>query len=92
MKDFTVYLWANAPDSSIPSVPVKAKSDMEAAALSLHHFKKIGHNFTNPISRVTVDLPNGTHQSIPVRDVLRWLADPGQSDFVKNEKLGALLE
>jgi hypothetical protein len=92
MNEYTVHLWANLPTGLIRAETVQGKTEMHAAALALKHFKQIGYDFSNPISRITVDMPNDKEIIVPVRDVLRWLQQPEQAEFMQNENLSALVQ
>jgi hypothetical protein len=58
----------------IPSVSFPGNVDpYKAAAMTLGHFKRLGYDITVEGAHCSIDLPDGTEQTVWVREVLPWL-------------------
>jgi hypothetical protein len=74
-----------------PSVSLPAESHLHGAALALRHFRQLGCDIAAPLAHVDVSEPDGAKQTLLVDEVLDWLSDPKQVDFLRREDLTALL-
>ena len=75
----------------IPSVRLQAESHLHGAALALRHFVQLGCDITAPLAHVDMTEPDGGKQTLLVEEVLDWLSDPKQTDFIHREGLAVLL-
>jgi len=50
-----------------------------------------GCDISAPLAHVDISEPGGAKQTLLVEEVLDWLSDPKQTDFVHREGLAALL-
>ena len=74
-----------------PSVRLQAESHLHGAALALRHFKQLGCDITAPLAHVDMTESDGEKQTLLVEEVLDWLNDPLQIEFLRREGLAALL-
>ena len=75
-----------------PSIRLQAESHLHGAALALRHFMQLGCDITAPLAHVDITEPGGVKQTLLVEEVLDWLNDPKQSDFIHREGLAVLAE
>jgi hypothetical protein len=64
---------------------------MHGAALALRHFIEMGCDISVPLAHLDLTESNGAKHMVLVEEVLDWLSDPKQTDFVQREGLAALL-
>jgi hypothetical protein len=76
----------------IPSVKLQAESHLHGAALALRHFKQLGCDIAAPLAHVDMSEPDGAKQMLLVEEVLDWLNDPKQREFIHREDLAVLLQ
>jgi len=74
-----------------PSVTLQAESQLHGAALALRHFMQLGCDIAAPLAHVDMTEPDGVKQTLLVEEVLDWLNDPKQTDFIHREGLAVLL-
>ena len=77
--------------ASTPSVRLEAESQLHGAALALRHFAQLGCDLSAPLAHVDMTEPGGVKQTVLVEEVLDWLNDPKQTDFIQREGLAVLL-
>jgi hypothetical protein len=75
-----------------PSVRLQAESHLHGAALALKQFMQLGCDIAAPLAHVDVTEPDGAKQTLLVEEVLDWLNDPKQTDFIQREGLAVLLQ
>jgi hypothetical protein len=92
MTEYQYHWWpSRTPRPSLtPSVRLQADSHLHGAALALRHFQQLGCDITTPLAHVDVREPDGASQTLLVEEVLDWLNDPKQIDFLRREGLAAL--
>jgi hypothetical protein len=78
--------------SGTPSVRLQADSHLHGAALALRHFKQLGCDITAPLAHIDMTEPDGVKQTLLVEEVLEWLNDPQQTNFLQREGLAILLQ
>ena len=92
MTEYRFHSWPSgttrAPN---PSVSLQAESHLHGAALALRHFKQLGCDITAPHAHLDMTEPDGGKQTLLVEEVLDWLNDPKQTDFIHREGLAVLL-
>jgi hypothetical protein len=93
MTEYQYHWWPSgaARAALTPSVRLQADSHLHGAALALRHFKQLGCDISAPLAHVDVSEPDGVKQTLLVEEVLDWLNDPKQADFLRREGLAALL-
>jgi hypothetical protein len=64
---------------------------MHGAALALRHFIQLGCDINVPLAHLDLTESNGAKHMVLVDEVLDWLSDPQQTEFVQREGLNALL-
>jgi hypothetical protein len=74
-----------------PSIKLQAESRLHGAALALRHFMELGCDMTAPLAHVDMIESNGVKQTLLVEEVLYWLNDPKQVEFIHREGLAVLL-
>ena len=74
-----------------PSVTVEAQSHLHGAALALRQFVELGCDITAPLAHVDITESNGVKQTLLVEEVLDWLNEPQQTEFIHRESLAVLL-
>jgi hypothetical protein len=73
------------------SIKLEAESHFHGAALALRQFMDLGCEITAPLVHVDINESNGVKQTLLVDEVLDWLAEPQQREFVYREGLALLL-
>jgi hypothetical protein len=93
MTEYQYHWWSSGAQrpSRTPSVRLQADSHLHGAALALRHFKELGCDITTPLAHVDMSEPDGVTQTLLVEEVLAWLSDPKQIDFIHHEGLDTLL-
>jgi hypothetical protein len=92
MPDLKVHLWVEHQTADpIPTVTFETDSELEAAAMSLRDFKRLGHKFSPELAHVEVEWPDHTINRHLISDVLAWLRKPDQAAFAERESLVSLL-
>ena len=74
-----------------PSIKLQAESHLHGAALALRQFVELGCDITAPLAHVDITESNGVKQTLLVEEVLDWLNEPKQVEFIHLEGLAALL-
>jgi hypothetical protein len=74
-----------------PSIKLDAESHLHGAALALRQFVDVGCDIAAPLAHVDVNESNGVKQTLLVDEVLDWLREPQQGEFVRRESLAELL-
>ena len=77
--------------SAIPSVSLEAESRLHGAALALRQFAERGCDLTTPLAHLDLTEPDGVVHTLLVEEVIDWLNDPQQADFIHRERLADLL-
>ncbi len=94
-RGMTEYQFHSRPSGTTraltPSVRLQAESHLHGAALALRHFMRLGCDITAPLAHVDMTEPDGVKQTLLVEEVLDWLNDPKQADFIHREGLAVLL-
>ena len=91
MSEYRLHRWPSGTQHTVtPSVKLEAESQLHGAALALRHFMQLGCDITAPLAHVDVTEPDGGSHSLLVEEVLDWLNDPKQKDFVDREGLTVL--
>ena len=92
MTEYRFHRWPSGPQSpQPPGISLQAESHRHGAALALRHFVALGCDIAAPLAHVDITEPDGAKQTLLVEEILDWLSDPKQSDFVQLEGLAALL-
>jgi hypothetical protein len=92
MTEYQFHWWPSGSKRALTqSVRLEAESHRHGAALALRHFMQSGSDITTPLGHVDVTEPDGVKQTLLVDEVLDWLNDPKQTDFVQREGLAVLL-
>ena len=81
-----------APGPLPPSIKLQAESHLHGAALALRQFVELGCDITAPLAHVDMTESNGVKQTLLVEEVLDWLKQPTQVEFVHREGLAVLLD
>ena len=74
----------------VPDVRVTADSRLHGAALALRHFKEMGCDFSTPLAHIDITGADGTTHTLLVDEVLDWLSDQKQAEFVRSHRLDFL--
>ena len=83
---------AGAAGAARPSVNLDAESHFHGAALALRKFVELGCDIGAPLAHVDITESNGVKQTLLVEEVLDWLNEPKQVEFVQGEGLAVLLQ
>ncbi len=82
-----VSLWTGSNDP-LPEVTIDVPEPHKAAAIALRHFRRQGYRVF--ASGAYVNVETGTkRQQFGVRDIIAWLKQPEQADFVVQQAEGA---
>jgi hypothetical protein len=87
---FRLHLWSRAPGNRIPTATVDAQSNLHGAALALREFTQLGHDITVPGAHIDIEETNGPTHTMMMSEVLDWLRQPEQTEFVEEQNLGYL--
>ena len=91
MTEYKFHRWqSGAQTAPAPSISLQAESHRHGAALALRHFVQLGCDIATPLAHVDITDSDGAKQTLLVEEILDWLSDPRQSDFVQRENLAAL--
>ena len=91
MTDYQFHWWPSGTTPAVtPSVRLQAESQLHGAALALRHFRQIGCDISAPLAHVDMTNADGVKQTLVVEEVLDWLNDPKQTDFIHREGLAVL--
>src|SRR4026208_1679357 len=92
MTEYLFHWWrSEAAHSLRPSVTLQAESHLHGAALALRQFVELGCDITAPLAHVDITESNGVKQTLLVEEVLDWLNEPKQVEFIHRERLAVLL-
>jgi hypothetical protein len=93
MAEYQYHWWPSGPARAAltPSVRLQADSHLHGAALALRYFKELGCDISAPLAHLDISEPDGVKQTLLVEEVLDWLNEPKQADFLSREGLAALL-
>ena len=91
MTEYQFHSGPRSKQASRPSVTLQSDSTMHGAALALLHFVQLGCDITVPLAHLDLTEADGGKHMMLVEEVLDWLNDPKQTDFVQREGLTALL-
>src|ERR1700741_664130 len=91
MTEYLFHWWtAGATRSMTPSIKLEAESHLHGAALALRQFVELGCDIAAPLAHVDITESNGVKQTLFVEEVLDWLNEPNQSEFIHRERLAML--
>ena len=92
MTQYRFHWWpAGATRTVTPSVTLEAESHLHGAAIALRQFRELGCDIAAPLAHLDITESNGK-QTLLVEEVLGWLHEPQQGEFVRREDLSPLLE
>ena len=92
MTEYLFHWWhSGAAHSVTPSVTLEAQSHLHGAALALRQFVELGCDITAPLAHVDITESNGVQQTLLVEEVLDWLQEAQQGEFIHREGLAVLL-
>jgi hypothetical protein len=92
LTEYLFHWWhSGAARAVIPSIKLQAESHFHGAALALRQFMELGYDITAPLAHVDVTESNGVRQTLLVEEVLAWLQEPPQGEFIHRERLSELL-
>jgi len=74
-----------------PHVTLEAETLRHGAALALLDFVRMGCEVDAPLAHVDVTDAAGTVKTLLVEEILDWLTQPAQRDFVEREGLEFLI-
>jgi len=91
MTEYQFHWWPLGTKPALTSsVRLQAESRLHGAALALRHFKQVGCDISAPLAHVDITNVDGVKQTLIVDEILEWLKDPKQSDFIHREGLAVL--
>ena len=92
MTEYLFHWWhPGAAHSVTPSVKLEARSHLHGAALALRQFVERGCDINAPLAHVDITESSGGKQTLLVEEVLDWLNEPEQTEFIHCEGLTALV-
>jgi len=91
MAEYLFHWWPGTTRTMPPSVNLHAESHLHGAALALRQFMDLGCDIAAPLAHVDVTESNGVKQTLLVDEVLDWLHEPQQGEFIHREGLAVLL-
>src|SRR6266850_8023426 len=91
MTEYLFHWWPSGTTRTMrPSIKLQADSHLHGAALALRQFKELGCDITAPLAHVDITESNGVKQTLLVEEVVDWLNEPKQVDFIHREGLAVL--
>jgi hypothetical protein len=91
MTEYLFHWWPSGTTRAMPpSIKLQADSHLHGAALALRQFMELGGDITAPLAHVDITESNGVKQTLLVDEVLDWLQEPQQGDFIHREGLSEL--
>ena len=92
MTEYQFHWWPSGGKPALtPGVSLDAESHLHGAALALRHFQQLGCDIAAPLAHVDLAEPGGARQTLLVEEVLDWLHDAKQTDFIRREALAGVL-
>ena len=92
MTEYQFHWWPTGIERARrQSVALEAESHLHGAALALRHFILVGCDIAIPLAHIDVTEADGAKQTLLVEEVLDWLNEPKQADFIQRESLAVLL-
>jgi hypothetical protein len=92
MTEYQFHWWSpGAAGRVAPRIELQAESHLHGAALALRRFVELGCDITAPLAHVDITESNGIKQTLTVEEVLDWLNEPKQVEFIQREGLAVLL-
>jgi hypothetical protein len=92
MTEYLFHWWPSGTTRTIPpSVKLQADSHLHGAALALRRFMELGCDITTPLAHIDITESNGVKQTLLVEEVVDWLNEPKQVEFIHREGLSVLL-
>jgi hypothetical protein len=91
MTEYLFHWRPGTPRTMPSSIKLQAESHLHGAALALRQFMDLGCDITAPLAHVDINESNGVTQTLLVDEVLVWLREPQQGEFVQREGLAVLL-
>jgi len=93
MTEYLFHWWPSETTRSISrSIKLQAESHLHGAALALRQFKELGCEITAPLAHVDIVESSGVKQTLLVEEVLDWLQEAQQGEFIRREGLSVLLD
>jgi hypothetical protein len=85
--------WRPADGARIakPSVTLEAASHLHGAAIALRQFMEQGCDIAGPLAHLDIVDANNAKQTLLVEEVLAWLHEPQQREFVAGAGLTRLI-
>ena len=92
MTEYRCHWWLPGErPSATAAVALEAESIRHGAALALRHFIHSGCEIGIPLAHIDVTEGSGVQHTMLVEEILDWLRDPGQAEFVRREGLSELV-
>jgi hypothetical protein len=91
MTEYLFHWWPGTTRAIPPNIKLQAASHLHGAALALRQFIDLGCDITAPFAHVDITESNGVKQTLLVDEVLEWLHEPQQGEFIHRESLAVLL-
>jgi len=92
MTEYLFHWWpSEATRTMTPSIKLQADSHLHGAALALRQFLDRGCDIRSPLAHVDITESNGVKQTLLVEEVVDWLNQPKQAEFIHREGLAVLL-
>jgi hypothetical protein len=92
MTEYLFHWWAGTTRTAGPSITLRVASHLHGAALALRQFVDLGCDISAPLAHVDITESNGIKQILVVDEVLDWLRQSQQREFVHREGLAVLLD
>ena len=97
---YKIHLWTRGTNSRIPVEDVDAEDRLHAAAIGLRFFQmrrfdispKLAHVDMENLERVEFEADKGETGTVLVSEVVAWLRQQEQANFVKENELEPLLK
>jgi len=97
---YKIHLWTRGTNSRIPVEDVDAEDRLQAGAIGLRFFQmrrfdlspELAHVDMENLERVEFEADKGETGTELISEVIAWLREPEQTEFVKENELAPLLE
>ena len=92
MTEYQFHWWPSGERRSRSRiVTLEAESPLHGASLALRHFRQLGCDIAMPLAHVDTRDAAGVKHTLMVEEILEWLSEPQQQDFITRAGLSELV-
>ena len=92
MTEYRCHWWSPGQKPTLTAgIELEAETQRHGAAIALRHFRYSGCDIATPHAHIDITDEDGGKHTLMVEEILDWLKEPGQADFIHREDLSELL-